>query len=84
MEMRSAWPSARTCSATAGSWMRFEATTGTSTLIRSRSVRGVNAARGTEVTMVGTRDSCQPMPVDSTSTPRSVRPRASTMVSTQS
>jgi hypothetical protein len=37
--------------------------------LRSRSAEKVNAARGTEVTMVGIRASCQPMPVLSSVAP---------------
>ena len=43
--------------------IRLEATTGMDTSGRSLPVTPLNAARGTEVTMVGTRASCQPMPV---------------------
>jgi hypothetical protein len=42
--------------------IRFDATTGMPSSGRSRPVIDVNAARGTDVTMVGTRASCQPMP----------------------
>ncbi len=43
--------------------IRFDVTTGTSTCGLSFAVTLVNAALGTDVTMVGTRASCQPMPV---------------------
>jgi hypothetical protein len=63
----SASPAASTCSATSGVLMRLLATTGTVTpsarrSSRRRRVTPVNAARGTDVAMVGTRASCQPMP----------------------
>ena len=83
IEIRSACPEASTCSATSGSWMRFEATTGTPTSSRRCWVCSAKAARGTEVTMVGTRASCQPIPVESTSTPARTRDCASAVVSVQ-
>ena len=43
--------------------MRLVATSGSFTSGRSLAVTPANAARGTEVAMVGTRASCQPMPV---------------------
>jgi hypothetical protein len=43
--------------------MRLVATTGTRSSGFSLAVTPANAARGTEVAIVGTRDSCQPMPV---------------------
>ena len=61
-ETRSAPPSASTPSATSGMLIRLVATTGTDTCSLSRAAYEVNAARGTEVTIVGTRASCQPMP----------------------
>ena len=42
--------------------IRLVATTGTETCCFRRAAYEVKAARGTEVTMVGTRASCQPMP----------------------
>ena len=76
IETRSAWPDATICSAISGVLIRFEATTGTAApcsarASRSRPVTGAKAARGTEVTMVGTRASCQPMPVLMIETPAS-------------
>ena len=59
----SAWPDANTSSATSGVLIRLVVTKGIDTSFFIRSVIQVNAARGTEVTMVGTRASCQPMPV---------------------
>ena len=43
--------------------IRLLAITGTVTCRPNAAVAQLNAARGTEVTMVGTRDSCQPIPV---------------------
>ena len=77
----SACPEARMSSATPGSLMRFDAHTGTSTAAFRRPESSANAARGTEVTMVGTRASCQPIPVLSRSTPASTRRPASSSVS---
>ncbi|GEM_PF-6220999 len=62
IETRSASPRARTPSATSGMLIRLEAMTGTDSSARTRPTISVNAARGTDVTMVGTRASCQPMP----------------------
>ncbi len=59
----SAQPSARTCSATAGSLMRLVVHSGIATSPLSFFVTHAKAARGTLVAMVGTRASCQPMPV---------------------
>ena len=59
----SAQPEASTSSATSGVLMRFEVMTGMETLPISFFVTQAKAARGTEVAMVGTRASCQPMPV---------------------
>ena len=50
-------------SATPGSLMRLVATSGTVTSPFSLRVTQANAARGTDVAMVGMRASCQPMPV---------------------
>ncbi len=63
MLTRSASPRASTSSATCGRLIRFEVTTGMPTCGLKAAVTLVKAARGTEVTMVGTRASCQPMPV---------------------
>ncbi len=56
-------PRASTSSATAGSLMRLVATSGIVTSPFRRLVTHAKAARGTMVAMVGTRASCQPMPV---------------------
>jgi len=61
--------------------MRLDATTGIETSGRSRAVAQVNAPRGTEVTIVGTRDSCQPMPVFRIVAPAAWTSRASATVS---
>ena len=50
-------------SATSGMLMRLVATSGSFTSGRSLAVTPAKAARGTEVAIVGTRASCQPMPV---------------------
>jgi hypothetical protein len=64
----SAQPSASTCSATSGVLMRLEVTSGVVMPAAANSafilrVTQAKAARGTLVAMVGTRASCQPMPV---------------------
>src|SRR5512137_43933 len=63
IETMSASPSASTFSATSGELMRFVVHTGIPTSPFSLRVTQVKAPRGTEVAMVGTRASCQPMPV---------------------
>ncbi len=63
IETMSAQPSASVASATSGVLMRLDATSGIETSPIIRLVSQVKAARGTEVAMVGTRASCQPMPV---------------------
>ncbi len=83
IETRSACPSARIRSATSGVLIRLEAHTGMPTSGRSRSVVQVQAARGTWVRIVGTRASCQPMPVLMTEAPASSRAWASATVSSQ-
>ena len=50
-------------SASSGMLMRLVATSGSPTWGFSLAVTPAKAARGTEVAMVGTRASCQPMPV---------------------
>ena len=44
--------------------IRLLVTTGTLTCGRNRSATSVKALRGTDVTIVGTRASCLPMPVE--------------------
>ena len=63
MEIRSALPAARICSATSGVLIRLLVTNGMDTAPFSRPVTQVKAARGTMLAMVGMRASCQPMPV---------------------
>ena len=63
IDTRSASPLRRASSATCGMLIRFDVTTGIPTCGLSFPVTQVNAARGTDVTIVGTRASCQPMPV---------------------
>ena len=65
----SAQPLCNSCSATCGWLMRLVAITGAATCWRSRRAAEAKAARGTEVAMVGTRASCQPMPVLNRVTP---------------
>ena len=67
-ETMSAQPSTNICSATSGVLMRLEVTSGVLMSAAANSsfiflVTQANAARGTLVAMVGTRASCQPMPV---------------------
>ena len=63
IDTMSTWPPARMRSATSGMLMRLVATSGKRTCGRSFAVTPAKAARGTEVAMVGTRASCQPIPV---------------------
>ena len=68
MDTMSALPSASRCSATSGVLMRLDATSGVAIPAAANSffilrVTQAKAARGTLVAMVGTRASCQPMPV---------------------
>lgn len=81
MVTRSAWSSASTCSAECGMVIRLEAATGMDTTSRTRRVKSANAVRGTEVTIVGTRASCQPMPVSSRLAPAVSSSRARSRVS---
>ena len=69
IDTMSATPWANSPSATSGLLIRFEVMTGIVTSGRRRAVRSAKAARGTEVAMVGTRASCQPMPVFRTEAP---------------
>ena len=59
----SASPPATIFSATSGELMRLVAMSGIATSPFSLPVTQANAPLGTEVAMVGTRASCQPMPV---------------------
>ena len=63
MDTMSAIPSLKIFSATRGSFMRFDVTTGIFRYGRSLPVTQANAARGTIIAIVGTRASCQPIPV---------------------
>ena len=83
IETMSASPSASTFSATSGELMRFVVQTGIPTSPFSLRVTQVKAPRGTEVAMVGTRASCQPMPVLRMSTPAASSARASRTTSSQ-
>jgi hypothetical protein len=83
METRSAPPVARRSSAISGALMRLDAHTGTATSALSRAVIDRQAPGGTCVMIVGTRASCQPMPVLSTVTPASSSRCASSTTSSQ-
>ncbi len=63
--------------------MRLDAQTGTETAALSRAVADTQAPRGTWVMIVGTRASCQPMPVLKTVTPASSRACARSTTSSQ-
>ena len=63
IDTKSATPSASSCSATSGVLMRLLVTSGIFTSPIIFLVTHAHAARGTLVAMVGTRASCQPMPV---------------------
>ena len=71
IETRSASPAARIDSASSGVLIRLDAHTGTDTSAFSRAVADRQAPRGTWVMIVGTRASCQPMPVLKAVTPAS-------------
>ena len=83
IETRSASPAARIDSASSGVLIRFEAQTGTDTSALSRAVAERHAPGGTWVMIVGTRASCQPIPVLSTLTPASSSRCASSTTSSQ-
>ncbi len=83
IETRSASPAARIDSASSGVLIRLDAQTGTDTSALSRAVAERQAPGGTWVMIVGTRASCQPMPVLSTVTPAASRPCASAATSSQ-
>ncbi len=83
IETMSASPSARTRSATSGVLIRFVVQSGMPTWPFSFRVTQVKAARGTEVAMVGTRASCQPMPVLRMVTPAASSARATCTTSSQ-
>jgi hypothetical protein len=83
METRSASPPARMRSATSGVLMRLVAQTGRRTSALSLAVSQLKAARGTLVAMVGTRASCQPMPVLRRVAPAPSTARASAAISGQ-
>ena len=63
IDTMSASPAAMIRSPTSGALMRLVAQSGMPTWPLSLRVTHANAARGTEVAIVGTRASCQPMPV---------------------
>jgi len=63
IETMSAWPLAKILSATSGILIRLVAISGSFTCGFNFAVTPAKAARGTEVAIVGTRASCQPMPV---------------------
>jgi hypothetical protein len=67
--MRSAAPLASSASAPSGALKRFVAMTGNRVAALMRAETQPNAPRGTMPAMVGTRASCQPMPVLSSVAP---------------
>ncbi len=81
IDTRSAPPVAMISSAISGELIRLEAQTGTDTSALSRAVRDRQAPGGTWVMIVGTRASCQPMPVLSSVTPASSSRCASSITS---
>ena len=83
IETRSASPAARMSSASSGVLIRLEAQTGTFAISLRRAVAERQAPRGTWVMIVGTRASCQPMPVLRTVTPASSSSPASSVTSSQ-
>ena len=83
IETMSAAPAASTASATSGVLMRLVATSGRPTCGFSLAVTPAKAARGTEVAMVGTRASCQPMPVLMIVAPAASTARACATMSSQ-
>ena len=82
-ETMSAQPSASTSSATCGVLIRFEVISGTRTSPIIRRVTSAKARRGTLVAMVGTRASCQPIPVLMIDAPAASTARASVTTSSQ-
>jgi hypothetical protein len=84
IETRSAEPSVSSSSQSSGVLIRLEAHTGMPTSSRRRPVVHVHAPRGTWVRIVGTRASCQPMPVLRMDAPAASTSRASATVSSQS
>ena len=83
IDTMSASPRAMTSSATCGSLMRLDATSGIDTLPIRRRVTWAKAARGTLVMIVGTRASCQPMPLLMMFTPACSSACASATTSSQ-
>ncbi len=84
----SALPSLSTASATSGMLMRLVATTGVVMPCARRPSRSflvtqAKPARGTLVAMVGTRASCQPMPLFRMVAPAAITPWASCITSSQ-
>ncbi|SLI38100.1 Uncharacterised protein [Mycobacteroides abscessus subsp. abscessus] len=71
----------RISSATSGMLIRLDAHTGIETSRAIFAVNSTKAARGTEVTMVGTLASCQPMSVLMIVTPARSSSRASSRIS---
>ena len=72
-------PTARMSSAISGVLIRLDAQTGTVATALRRAVAERQAPRGTWVMIVGTRASCQPMPVLKTETPASSSSPASSI-----
>src|SRR5882757_10261958 len=83
IEINWTWPSARICSADCGMLIRLDATTGIPTYSATALLMSTNALLGTDVTMVGTRASCQPMPELMMVAPAASTSVASAMISSQ-
>ncbi len=83
IETRSASPRARMSSAISGELIRLDAQTGMLTAFLRRAVHGTQAPCGTWVMIVGTRASCQPMPVLNIETPAASSSWASASTSSQ-
>ena len=83
IDTKSASPAARIDSAISGLLIRLDAQTGTDTSALSRAVAERQAPCGTWVMIVGTRASCQPMPVLSMVTPAASSACASSTTSSQ-
>ena len=83
IEINCTWVSARISSAACGMLMRFDATTGMFTCSATALLMSTNALLGTEVTIVGTRASCQPNPELIIVAPAASTSFASAMISSQ-
>ena len=81
IEINETLVSARICSAACGMLIRLDATTGMSTCSATALLISTNALLGTDVTIVGTRASCQPIPVLMIAAPAFSTSRASATIS---